>query len=185
MTEAKRTQLKKKVAAGQQRNQDRGRTTMVDRAGERAIEAKDKFAAFAKEHPIATIAGGLAIGVLVSGLFKRSPTRKLGAQLGSRAAGFAAIGTELALAFAQQAMETAEEAGRTGAVKLEGLSETLGGTARSASKEAMSRAADFGQSARVVGREAAGLAGDLSETARDVGRDAGKRFGKVLRDRFN
>ena len=63
MTDEKRTQLKKKVAAGQARNQDRGRTTIVDRAGEAAIEAKDRFTAFAKEHPVATVAGGVALGV--------------------------------------------------------------------------------------------------------------------------
>src|SRR5688500_3188838 len=98
MTEAKRKTLKQKVSAGEQRNQDRGRTTVVDRAGERAIEAKDKFVEFAKEHPIATVAGGLALGILVSSLFKRSPTRKVA----GRAAGIAAIGAELALAYAQQ-----------------------------------------------------------------------------------
>src|SRR5688500_7137711 len=100
MTDAKRTQLKKKVAAGQARNEDLGRTTIFDRAGERAIEAKDKFTAFAKEHPIATVAGGLAIGILISGLFKRSPTRKLGSKAAKRAGSLATIGTELALAYA-------------------------------------------------------------------------------------
>lgn len=159
MTEAKRTQLKKKVAAGQKRNEDRGRTTFVDRAGEAAIEAKDKFTAFAKEHPIATVAGGLAIGILVSGLFKRSPTRKLG----SKAAGLAAIGAEFALAYAQQALEAANEAGKVGASKLE----------------------DLGSSARSAGRAGAERAGDLSETALQVSRDAGKKISKAIRNRFN
>ena len=61
MTAAKRTQLKKKVEAGQARNRAKTEhtTTIFDRAGEAAIEAKDKFTAFAKEHPIATVAGGL------------------------------------------------------------------------------------------------------------------------------
>lgn len=163
MTDAKRSQIKDKVAAGQKRNEDRGRTTIVDRAGEAAIEAKDKFTAFAKEHPIATVAGGLAIGILVSGLFKRSPTRKLG----SKAAGLAAVGAEFALAYAQQALEAANEAGRVGASKLEDLGETLGSTARTA------------------GRAGAERAGDLGETALSVSRDAGKKLSKAIRDRFN
>lgn len=163
MTDAKRSQLKNKVAAGEKRNEDRGRTTIVDRAGEAAIEAKDKFTAFAKEHPVATVAGGLAIGILVSGLFKRSPTRKLG----SKAAGLAAIGAEFALAYAQQALEAANEAGRVGASKLEDLGETLGGTARTA------------------GRAGAERAGDLGETALSVSRDAGKKLSKAIRNRFN
>ena len=163
MTEAKRKTLKQKVAAGQARHQDMGRTTIVDRAGERAIEAKDKFVAFAKEHPIATVAGGLAIGVLISGLFKRSPTRKAA----GKAAGLAAIGAELAMAYAQQALAAANEAGRTGADKLGDLGETIG------------------SSARHLGRDAADKAGDLGETARTAARDAGTRLGKALRNRIN
>src|SRR5688572_25359187 len=163
MTDAKRQQLKSKVAAGQARNRDLGRTTVVDRAGERAIEAKDKFVEFAKEHPIATVAGGLALGILVSSLFKRSPTRKMA----GRAAGIAAIGAELALAYAQQAMAAANEAGKAGADRLGDLAETAGSSARS------------------TGRAAADRASDLGEAARVVARDAGKRLSKALRNRIN
>jgi hypothetical protein len=165
MTEAKRKQLKTKVAAGQKRNQDRGRTTIFDRAGEGAIEAKDRFTAFAKEHPIATVAGGLALGILVAGMF-RGP-RRAAMKGGSKAAGLAALGAEFALAYAQQAMEAATEAGRTAAPKIEELGETIG------------------CSARTAGRAAADKAGDLSESARVIARDTGKRLGKVLRSRFN
>ena len=63
MAEAKRKQIKKKVAAAEVRNEARGEQTLMDRAGEKAIEAKDKFTAFAREHPIATVAGGLAAGM--------------------------------------------------------------------------------------------------------------------------
>jgi hypothetical protein len=163
MTDAKRTQLKKKVEAGQARNQDRGRTTIVDRAGEAAIEAKDKFTAFAKEHPITTIAGGVALGILVSTLFKRSPTRKLGGKAAKRAGSLAAMGAELAFAYAQQAMETANEAGRAGAKRLDGIGDT----------------------ARNVGRDAAHRAGDAGDAALALTREAGKRLGKAIRNRIN
>lgn len=167
MTDAKRQTLKDKVAAGQARHRDMGRTTIVDRAGEAAIEAKDKFVAFAKEHPIATVAGGVAVGILVSGLFKRSPTRRLGSKAAKRAGAIAALGAEFALAYAQQAMTAANEAGREGAHKLGEFSETVGGSARSTSRAALDRA------------------GDLTEAARVATRDAGKRLGKALRDRIN
>ena len=77
MPDAKRTQIKKKVAAGQARNRTKteNTTTVFDRAGEAAIDAKDKFTAFAKQHPIATVAGGLAIGILIAGMFK-APRRR-------------------------------------------------------------------------------------------------------------
>lgn len=167
MTDAKRQTLKDKVAAGQARNRDMGRTTIVDRAGEKAIEAKDKFVEFAKEHPIATVAGGVALGVLVSSLFKRSPTRKLGSAAARRAGTIAALGAEFALAYAQHAMATASEASRDGAHKLGELGETVGTTARS------------------TGRAAVDRAGELTEAARVVTRDAGKRLGKALRNRIN
>ena len=165
MTDAKRKTLKQKVAAGQARNQARteNTTTIIDRAGEAAIEAKDKFTAFAKEHPIATIAGGLAIGVLVSGLFKRSPTRKVATKAASRAAGLAAIGAELALTYAQQAMSAASEAGRTGADKLD----------------------DLGDSARDIGRDAASRAGEFGESARLAARNTGRRVARAIRSRTN
>ena len=165
MTEAKRKQIKQKVEAGQARNEDRGRTTIVDRAGEASIEAKDKFTAFAKEHPIATIAGGLAIGILVAGMFKRP--REAAIKGGSKAAGLAAIGAELALAYAQQAMEAASEAASVGAEKLGDFSGSAAVTARSA------------------GRTAADRAGEVSEAALAVTRDAGKRLGKAIRARIN
>jgi len=161
MTEAKRKTVKKKVQAGQARNQDRGRTTIVDRAGESAIEAKDRFAAFAKEHPIATVAGGLAVGILIAGLFKGP--RRAAVQGGSKAAALAAIGAELALNYAQQAMEVATEAGKAGAQRLDG----------------------FGDTARSAGREAAERAGSAGDAAVAVTREAGRRLGKAIRSRIN
>jgi ElaB/YqjD/DUF883 family membrane-anchored ribosome-binding protein len=163
MADAKRKTLKEKVAAGQARNRAKteNTTTIFDRAGEAAIEAKDRFTSFAKEHPIATVAGGLAIGILIAGLF-RAP-RRAAIKGGSKAAGLAAIGAELALAYAQQAMEAAGEAGRAAAPKIE----------------------KFGDTAKSVGRDAAHRAGDAGETAISATRAAGRRLGKAIRDRIN
>lgn len=163
MTDAKRKTLKEKVAAGQARNRVKteNTTTIFDRAGEAAIEAKDKFTAFAKEHPIATVAGGIAVGILVAGLFKGP--RRAAIKGGSKAAGLAAIGAELALGYAQQAMEAANEAGRAAAPKLE----------------------KFGDTAKGVGRDAAHRASDAGEAALAVTREAGKRLGKAIRSRIN
>ena len=163
MTDAKRTQIKKKVAAGQARNRTKteNTTTVFDRAGEAAIDAKDKFTAFAKQHPIATVAGGLAIGILIAGMFKAP--RRAAIMGGSKAAGLAAIGAELALAYAQQAMEAASEAGRAAAPTIE----------------------KFGDTARSAGRDAAHRAGDAGEAALSATREAGKRLSKAIRTRIN
>ena len=161
MAEAKRKTIKKKVAAAEKRNAARSERTFLDRAGEGAIEAKDKFTAFAKEHPIATVAGGVALGVLVAAMF-RGP-RRAAMRGGSKAAGLAAIGAELALSYAQQAMEAANEAGRAGAKRLDG----------------------FGDTAKSVGRDAAHRAGDAGETALSATREASRRLGRAIRNRIN
>ena len=165
MPDARRKTLKSKVEAGQARNKAKSETTttMFDRAGEAAIEAKDKFTAFAKEHPIATVAGGLAIGILVSGLFKRSPTRKVAGKAAKRASKLAAIGAELAMAYAAQAMEAANEAGKVGASRLDGL----------------------GDAARSAGKSAAHRAGDARDVALAATSEAGRRLGKAIRSRIN
>ncbi len=165
MTEARRKTLKEKVEAGQARNKAKteNTTTIFDRAGEAAIEAKDRFTAFAKEHPIATVAGGLAIGILVSGLFKRSPTRKVAGKATRRASKLATIGAELALAYAQQAMEAANEAGKASARRLDGL----------------------GDAALSAGKDAAHRANDAREAALAMTSKAGRRLGKAIRNRIN
>jgi len=148
MTDTKRSRIEQKVAAAERRNSARAEPTLLDRAGERAIEAKDKVAGFARRHPIATIAGGLALGVLVSGLFRGSPTRRIGAKVGSavgrRATGLAAIGVELALAYGRKAARAAGEARSTGAERLDELGDTVGDAARALRRDAAAAARDAG-----------------------------------------
>lgn len=163
MTEAKRKNIKRKVTAAKSRNRSRAEPSMADRAGGTAIEAKDKFTAFAKKHPFATVAGGLAVGVLVSGLFRGSPTRKAGKQLGKKAAGLAALATELAIAYGQQAMGKAGEAREVGSEKLGGWSHSLS----KGTHELMEDAPDYVASARATARK------------------TGKAITKALRDRLN
>ena len=164
MTEAKRTNIKRKVAAAKSRNQTRAAPpSLADRAGERAIEAKDIFTAFAKQHPIVAVVGGLAAGILVSSLFRGSPTRRAGRRLGRKAAGLAAIAAELAIAYGQQAMEKAGEARETGAEALGAWSASLGKSAQGLAEEAP----------------------DYVAGARDAARRTGKSITRALRDRLN
>ena len=57
----KRAAIKKKVAEGEQRNAERS-------LGDYARDARDEATSFVKAHPIATVAGGLALGVLVASM---------------------------------------------------------------------------------------------------------------------
>lgn len=161
MAEAKRKTLKEKLAAGEARHRDMDRTTIVDRTGERAMEAKDKFVAFAKEHPIATVAGGLAVGVLVSSLFKRSPTRKAG----RKAAALAAVGAEMAWAYAQQAMNAAQEAGKHGLDRAEHTRDAIG------------------RATRTRGEDVAARTGELADSVREIARETGGRVARAVRSR--
>jgi ElaB/YqjD/DUF883 family membrane-anchored ribosome-binding protein len=163
MSDAKRKQIKKKVSAAASRNESRAEPKRADRAGEKAIELKDKAASFAREHPIALVAGGLAVGILVSSFFRGSPTRKAGRAIGRKTASLAAVVADLAIAYAQQAYEAAEEARRAGSDKLG----ELGGT--------------VGDKARDWGEDAAEYAAGAAEAARK----AGKSVGKSLRDRLH
>ena len=163
MPDAKRKTLKKKVEAGQARNKAKTETTttIFDRAGEAAIDAKDKFTAFAKEHPVATVAGGLVVGVLIAGMF-RGP-RRAAVKGGTKAAALATLGAELAMAYAAKALDAAQDAGHDGA-------EWLGETGRS-----------LGSKARELGADAADYAG----SARDSARNTGKSLTRAARGRLN
>jgi hypothetical protein len=164
MSDDERQNLKDRIAAAKERHAER-ETTFLEDASELASDAKDSFTQFAREHPLAVVAGGLAAGILISALFKKSPTRKLGSMVGSKAAGLAALGAEFATAYAQQAMENAEDAGRAGAEKLEDFGDAVGDKARG------------------LKRDAAYYAGGASDTARIAARKAGKRLSRAIRNR--
>lgn len=161
MAEAKKKNLKQKVAAAEKRNQERSEASFLDRAGETAIEAKDQFTAFAKKHPVATVAGGLAVGILIAGMFKGP--RRAAIAGGTKAAGLAAVGAELAMAYAAKAFDAAREAGEEGA-------DWLGEMSVTARKQAKS-----------LGSEAA----DYAASARDSAASTGKSIGKAIRGRLN
>jgi hypothetical protein len=148
MPDAKRHEIKRKVSAAQSRNEARAEPATSDRAGEKAVEAKDRMVAFVRAHPIATVAGGLAVGILVSSVFRGSPTRKAGKAIGRKTAGLAAIVADLAVTYAQQAYEAAEEARRAGAEKVDEWGDALGDGARGLSDGAAGYAASAAAAAR-------------------------------------
>lgn len=149
MTEQKKRQIKQKIEAGKARHAARAKGgELVDRASEAALSASHKAAELARAHPMTTVAAALAVGVLISGLFRGSPTRKAATAAGSRASGLARIGTELALAWAARAASAAGEARHASADRLGDLGDALGDTARrigSAGEKARDRVADVVQ----------------------------------------
>lgn len=161
--DAKRQEIKDRIASATQRNEARSAPAISERISEQAVAAKDGFSAFAREHPMATVAGGLALGVLISAMFKNSPTRKAGRYARDNAPGIAALGSEMAVAFAQQVMDASADVRQIGADKIEDLGDAVGDTARR------------------VRREATYRAGGASDIARSTARDAGKMLARSFR----
>lgn len=161
-SEAKRQAIKDRIEAAQSRHEAREGAPLTEVLAEKATAAKDNFTAFAKEHPLATIAGGLAVGVLISAMFSNSPTRRAGRYAGAKAAGLATIGSEMAMAFAAQVMDSAAKARRAGGEIAEDLSDRIGDTARHARREAGYRSDKATDAART--------------TARDIGKSIARSF---------
>lgn len=153
MSEDKRQQIKERITAAQARHDAADEESFAGVLADKAGEAKDRFTAFAKEHPVATVAGGLALGVLVSALFRNSPTRRAGVYAGTKAAGLAALASEAAIAFAAQAMQGARDAGRAGADLAEDVGDKAHDAARKVRRETVYRASAANDAARSTARE--------------------------------
>ena len=86
--------------------------------------AADRVTTFARQHPLMLIAGGLAVGVVLSTLVPRSPTRKLSKKTIALMASLAEVG----MAYGRDALDTvgeaAEGAGKQGKARLAELTST-------------------------------------------------------------
>lgn len=162
MSEAKRKKIKERIEAGEARNEERVKTM-----AERAEELREQATDFARAHPIALIAGGLAVGVAISALFPKSPTRRIGKQVGSKAAHLATLAAEFAILYGERALDAAQDAGRVGMDHIEDFSDAAG------------------DKARALKREAAYLAGNASDKAKSITRDTGKKASRAMRGRLN
>lgn len=159
-TKQKRTELKSKIDAAQKRNTEREQ----DRSfSDYAREARDGASSFVKEHPITTLAGGVAIGVLIAAIVP-GPGRRLRKQATRRGAVLAGMLADLAVAYGSQALDGAGNAARSGKSRLGDLGDTLSDA--------------LADGARSLRREA----GDASDAAESATREAGKRATRTLRN---
>lgn len=129
-----RMQLREKVNAGLARQANREKSQIT--------ELRDRVAGVAGEHPFLLIAGGLAVGLVVSTFIPKSPTRRLSKYAFSGIAMLA----ELGLAYGKQAYDTAEDvahqAGRSGKQSLEGIKSVLSQLPVGTKKEKLSETED-------------------------------------------
>lgn len=139
----KRAALKGKINAAEKRNANRN----ADRSmTDYAREARDGATSFVKQHPITTVVGGLALGVLVAS-FVPGPGRKLRKQATKRGAVMAGVLADLALTYGKDILDGAGKAARTGQDRLGDLGSSIGGGARDASREAGSFTREAGERA--------------------------------------
>lgn len=134
----------------------------------------EKAISFVKEHPVLTVAGGVAAGLLISALIPRSFSRKLA----KRAYGLAEAGATAAAAFGHEAAEAAEDGGKIARKKASVIAhraERLGEKAASKAERlgiaALGTASALGhvaaERAERIGHSAADRAESLSGRASD------------------
>ncbi|MXO68301.1 hypothetical protein GRI72_05605 [Altererythrobacter marinus] len=152
----KSEELKNRIEAGQQRHANRS-------MGDYAREARDTATAFVKDHPIATVAGGLALGVIIASIVP-GPGRRMRKKAVRRGSAMAAILAEMGAAYGASLLDNLGSAARTGGDRLEDIGDSIGDSARDFRREVGSQ------------RDAA------RETVRRLTRDAGKRTGRTVRD---
>ena len=137
--------LAKRIAAGRERNADRGTVRSI-----------------VEDHPVAVIAGGLVLGVLLARFLPRSGISRLS----GRAMALAAAGAELAALYGSKAVDGAGEAARDGREKLG----EIGGTISESAGEARRRTLDLADvaiaGARAVGDSAARRVAGLASKVR-------------------
>ena len=137
--DAKREELRRRIEAGQARNEERG-------IGDYAKSAADSATTFAKEHPIAAVAGAIAIGLAI-GAVTRPGRRAV-----RRGSTLAALAGEAALAYAAGLASDAGDLFDNGRDRAVGASDRAGTRARSLSRLARARAANAADEAALSGR---------------------------------
>lgn len=151
MNDPKRAEIKARIAAAQARERAKAEQSTTRKVADKASEATDAFTGFVKEHPLASAAGGLLLGVIVAGMFKGP--RRAAVRGGTKAVGLAAIGAEIASAFASELLDDAKDVGRAGARRAEDVGDAIGDRARTIRRDASYQADRAGDAARIASRE--------------------------------
>ena len=149
-----------------------------ERSNELASTATKSARDFVHDHPVATIAGGIAIGALIAGAFASRLPRKTASAakaagsdidvISDRLSHLASLGADLALAYVARAAV----AGKDGVGKFE---ERFGEQLSKLNDEA-------GKTTAQASRKASGLADLMISTLRDASETALSRLNKIKKD---
>lgn len=145
-TQEKRDELRAKIEAGEQRNEDRT-------IGDYAKSAADSTTQFVKDHPVAAVAGVAVIGLAIGAMTR--PGRRAGQKAGA----LATYATEMGLAYASGLLDQAGDVARASGDKLEDLGDDVAFTARKARRSAAAAAGNTSDNMLTLSRKAARRAG--------------------------
>lgn len=168
MTETRRTRIKDKIAASQERLKPGGPSSPRKLEPLPDRYPPDRFSQLAGEYPLLAVAGGLAAGVVIAALLPRAFGRKFS----RRALAAATVAGELGLTFGKQAFDAASEASREAREKLgerlEDLGETIDGSTADVRQRATRAAGTAASNARSTGLK-------IARGAIRIARDASRR----------
>lgn len=171
MSDEKAERIRQKVTAARSR-------TSAGNAGQREGKPRKPpgpqrtlFDRALDDHPLALLAGGLALGAVASVLLPRS----FGSKLGSRVLGIAALAAELGSVYGSKALDAAAAGARDGRDRLEDLGENLADQGSEARRQAI-------RLGTIAGKRVIELAGVAARNARGAGDDAVRALSD-LRDR--
>ncbi len=134
VSDEKRKRIREKIAASQERLE---KQAVAERESENEYAAKarelgNSARSFAKEHPVLTVAGGLAAGALIAALLKPQTARALG----KKALAFGAVAAEGAMLYGNRALDTAGDAGSEAKHRIGDFGSSIAGGAGDLAKEA-------------------------------------------------
>ena len=136
----KRDDLRARIEAGQQRNVER---SISDYAREAAKQATD----FAKQHPVATVAGAVTLGLIIGAM-----TRP-GRRLTRRGGALAVFASDAAIAYGLRMFDNAGVAARHAGDRLADAGNAMGTQARHLRRDAMYQAEEAGDAVRAASRK--------------------------------
>lgn len=155
--DAKRAQVRRKVAASQERLTRESQTASQHQRNASPSSLQGPLSRI-KDHPWLTVSAGLAAGVLIGVLFPK----RLGGKIAQGAVTLATLATEASRTFGRQAAAVASEAGREGIDKANDFS-------RHAAEFASEGLAKLDEETAPFRRSAIRMASDAGGNARGAG----------------
>ncbi|KWV95926.1 MULTISPECIES: hypothetical protein [unclassified Erythrobacter] len=139
--EEKREQLRARIEAGEQRNEERSLADQAKDAADSALE-------FTKAHPFAVVGGVLLAGLAIGAMTRR------GRRLGRRGGVLAGLATDAAMAYGARMIDGVLDGAQYAGDRIEDIGDSASTTARGLRRDAAYKLDVAGDALRSSGRKA-------------------------------